>query len=149
MPDSIFRHENRCLFHGSNFIPSPIIMTKLWNCEEQQSLCHLPNMWGVRRGGGPILNTWSHIVHSHDHPITERCNPNYSPTQRFYISPQMHWAANLKDQENCNWGHYIPAYPQTDRPNDQPTSIFADNSASNMQIVYANRHSPSLMEMEG
>lgn len=56
MPDSIFRHENRCLFHGSNFIPSPLIMTKLWNCEEQQSLFHPPNMWGVR-GCGDLYET--------------------------------------------------------------------------------------------
>jgi len=34
-------------------------------------------------------------------------------------------------------------------PTNQPSGIFADNSASNMQIVYANRHSPYLMEMEG
>lgn len=120
MPDSmIFRHDSRRLFHGSNFNPSPLIMTKLWNCEEQQSLCPPPNLWGVRDGGGPISNTWPHTVHSHDHPITEWCNPNYCPTQRFYISPRTHWGANSKDEENHNWRHYVPAYQQTDRPTNQ------------------------------
>ena len=74
-----------------------------------------------KRWWWPISNTWSHTVHSHDHPITG-CNPNHSPIQRFYISPQMHWGVNLKDQENRKWGHYVPAYLQADRPNDQPTN---------------------------
>jgi len=118
MPDSIFRHENRRLLHGSNFSPSPFIMTKLLNCEEQRSLPPSQPVRG-KRWWGPMSNTWSHIVHSHDHPITEWCNPNYSPTQRFYISPHMHWGANLKDQENRNWGHYVPAYRQIERPTNQ------------------------------
>jgi hypothetical protein len=58
------------------------------------------------------------------------------------ITSQLNWGVNLKNQEDHTC---IP----TDRQANQPTSAFADNSASNMQIIYAKRHSPSLMEMEG
>ena len=106
---------------------------------------------------GPISNMRSHIVHSNNDPITERCNPNYSPTRRLYISPPKHWAINLKDQENHNWRHYVPACRKTDRPNVQPTNQ-PTNLPTNQHICrqfcqqYADRlcqQAPSLMEMEG
>lgn len=101
----LFRHENRCLFHGSNFNPSPLTKTKLWKCEEQESLCPPNKPVRGERWWGPISNTRSHIMHSHDHPITEWCNPNYFPTQ-------------LGSKLEKSGGSYL----HTDRPTSQPTN---------------------------